>query len=67
MNIVDDKECPPKLQKDIFWNQREPDLVDLKDLYNSDIENSSDMSKEKNNENLEEEYTTNQELRAPML
>ena len=67
MNIVDDKESPPKLQKDIFWNQREPDLVDLKDLYNSDIENLSDMSNEKNYENLEEEYTTNQELRDPML
>ena len=67
MNIVDDKESPPKLQKDMFWNQREPDLVDLKDLYNSDIENSSDMSNGKNDVNLEEEYTTNQESRDPML
>jgi hypothetical protein len=51
----------------MFWNQRAPDLVDMKDLYNSDIENSSDIINGKNKENLEEEYTTNQELRDPML
>ena len=66
-NIVDDKESLPKLQKDMFCNQREQDFVDLNDLYISDIENSSNMSNKNNDEELEEEYTTNQELRDPML
>ena len=51
----------------MFWNQSEPDLVDLKDLYISDIQNSYNMNNEKHDEALEEEYTTNQELRDPML
>ena len=61
MNIVDDKEDPPKLQKDMFWGQKEPELIDLGDLYDPDMENSLNIG------NVEGEYTTNQELRDPML
>ena len=32
MNIVDEKEDPPELQKDIFWGQVDPQLKDMEDL-----------------------------------
>jgi len=28
MNIVDENEDPPELQKDLFWGQTEPELTD---------------------------------------
>ena len=60
MNIVDNKEDHPSLQKDVFWGQEDPELLDLNEaseLYNH--AGSLDYH--------EAEYITNQELRDPML
>ena len=32
MNIVDETEDPPELQKDIFWGQSDPELIDSPEL-----------------------------------
>ena len=32
MTIVDENEDPPELEKDIFWNQADPELIEHPDL-----------------------------------
>merc|ERR1719320_2214686 len=59
MNIVDDKETPPELQKDIFWGQRDPEL--------GDVGNNNELESDMKDGNDEEEFRTNQERRDPML
>jgi len=66
MTIVDDVEEPPELQKDIFWNQTEPELIENPGMREPGVR--LDVA---NGRNGEEEVLchalTNAEKRDPML
>merc|ERR1712106_1282597 len=63
MNIVEDKENPPELKKDMFWGQVDPELTEIAGWCCTDIENKCDIDNEEKEESVLREYTTNQELR----
>ena len=67
MNIVEDKENPPELKKDMFWGQVDPELTEIAGWCCTDIENKCDIDNQEKEESVLREYTTNQELRDPML
>jgi len=71
MNIVDETEEPPELQKDIFWGQTEPilkdDLISDDDttMFNSSVDKVVDSLELAESGNLN--FRTMQEQRDPMM
>ena len=72
MNIVDETEDPPELQKDIFWGQQDPVLQDfppwddmyVTNMFNTDGEKVYD---EPEGDESNTSFRTVQELRDPMM
>lgn len=72
MNIVDETEKPPELQKDIFWGQNNPVLQDfppwddmyVTNMFNTDIEKVYDIPE---GDDSRHSFKTVQELRDPMM
>ena len=68
--IVDDAEEPPPLQKDIFWDSKEPVLEDFppwSDIYmNNMYQADTDKAQEGLAEDKVCEFRTIQEMRDPM-
>jgi len=72
MNIVDETEDPPELQKDIFWGQTDPILQDfppwddtyMANMFNVDVEKLYD---EPEGDESNHSFKTVQELRDPMM
>ena len=67
MTVIYDKENNQKLHKDIFLDQEDPELFNLSDLCRYEHKSSLNVSDYENDDNIEKEYRTNQELRDPML
>ena len=73
MNIVDETEEPPELQKDIFLGQADPVLQDfppwddmyVTNMFNADIEKVYDMPE--GDESGNHSFKTVQEMRDPMM
>ena len=69
MNIVDETENPPELQKDIFWGQADPVLQDFppwdENYVKSVFNGNSDYDVPEGDESLPT-FRTVQELRDPM-
>ena len=68
--IVDDEEEPPPLQKDIFWDSKEPVLEDFPPWSDTYMNNMYQADTDKAQEGLPEdkvcEFRTIQEMRDPM-
>lgn len=69
LNIVDEGDAPPPLQRDIFWDQTEPVLEDFppwNDAYMTNIYQSQDSTYDTPEGREDYEFKTVQELRDPM-
>ena len=69
LNIVDDGDNPPALQRDIFWDQTEPVLEDFppwSDAYMTNIYQTQDSTYDTPEGRDDYEFKTVQELRDPM-
>ena len=69
LNIVDEADAPPPLQRDIFWDQPEPVLEDFppwNDAYLTNIYQSRDSTYDTPEGREDYEFKTVQELRDPM-
>ena len=69
LNIVDDGEEPPALERDIFWDQTEPVLEDFppwSEAYLSNIYQSQNNTYDTPEGREDYDFKTVQELRDPM-